>query len=267
MSTTQCSTDAGPSKPPIAPAHMTDEETEKQIASILTTAGSTMSKIRRKADRWSEGTRNREYNLARAKDYETQAFAQFNYMASCIRDYWSSHDDIGTGEFIRDIGEAKDNLLIILRELVFEIGNTGQTKLASIKEVEEEGYGEDRSRLAREVGSLSIYEAGVKCDEGGNGLEIVMSAVEESTARLVDAICSLEGLSASGRTRKTLRERISLAGLGFRPSSRNGVPRGKAPAVENRSERKRDKFKRVLQRKLSFKGKGTPVSFSPAGLP
>ncbi|KAG0633535.1 hypothetical protein HOY80DRAFT_1063405 [Tuber brumale] len=266
MSAPQCHMDTGPSRPPNTPARITNEDTESQIASILTAAGSTMTRIRRRADRWSQSPRNREHNLARARDYETQAFAQFNYMASCIQDYWSSHDDLGTREFIRDIGEAKDNLLTIFGNLVFEIGNTGSTKLASIKEVGEEEK-EDCSRLVGEEGSTSVYEPGVRWDEEDDGLEIVMSAVEESTAKLVDAIRFPEGSGASGRTGKTLRQRISLSGLGFRPSSRNGVPRRTAPVVESRPERKRDKFKRVLQRRLSFKGNGSPASFTPAGLP
>ncbi|KAG0131783.1 hypothetical protein HOY82DRAFT_559279 [Tuber indicum] len=266
MSAPQCPTDTGPSRPPNTPARTTDEDTESQIANILTVAGSTMTKIRRRADRWSQSPRNREHNLARASDYETQAFAQFNYMASCIQDYWSSHNELGTMEFIRDIGEAKDNLLTIFGDLVFEIGNTGLTKLASIQEVGEEEEKEHCSSVAGEVGSPSFYEPGVGPDAEDDSLEIVMSAVEESTARLVDAIRFPGGVSSSGRAGKTLRERISLNGLGFRPSQ-NGVLRGTAPVVESRPERKREKFKRVLQRRLSFKGNNSPTSFSPKCLP
>jgi len=227
-----------------------------------------MNKIRRKADRWSQGTRNREHNLARARVYETQAFAQFNYMASCIQDYWSSHDDIGTREFIRDIGEAKDNLLTIFGDLVFEIGNTGRTKLASIKEEAEEAEEEEAcGSSAVKVESPGAHQVEGERDVEDDGLGITATAVEESTARLVHAIRFPENPTTSAGTGKTLRERISLTRLGFRPSSRNGVPRGMAPVVENRAERKRDKVKRVLKRRLSFKGKGNPMSFSSEVFP
>lgn len=226
-----------------------------------------MTKIRRKTYRWSQGSRNREHNLARANFYETQAFAQFDYIASCIQDYWSSHDDIGTREFIRDISEAKDNLLTIFGDLVFEIGNTGWTKLESIEEVEEEEEEEDGCEAPeRDVESLKAHHIGVRRDEEDDGCNIAMTEVEESTARLIYAIHFPEDPISSGSTSKTLREKISLTRLGFRPSSRNGVPRGTAPAVENKTERKRDKAKRVLRR-LSFRGKGSPMSFSPPALP
>ena len=226
-----------------------------------------MTKIRRKADRWSQGTHNREHNLGRARVYETQAFAQFNYMASCIQDYWSSHDDIGTREFIRDIGEAKDNLLTIFGDLVFEIGNTGRTKLASIKEEEEEDGEDSCGSSSMKVECPGVYQVEVKRDMEEDGLGITVTDIEESTARLVHAIRFPENPATSTGTGKTLRERISLTRLGFRPSSRNGVSRGMAPAVENRVERMRDKVIRVLKRRLSFKGKENPMSFSPEGFP
>ena len=226
-----------------------------------------MTKIRRKTYRWSLGSHNREHNLARANIYETQAFAQFDYIASCIQDYWSSHYDIGTREFIRDISEAKDNLLTIFGDLVFEIGNTGWTKLESIEEVEEEEEeGDGCETSEREVESQRAHHIGVRRDEEDDRCKIAMTDVEESTARLVYAIRCPEDPITSASTRKTLRERISLTRLGFRPSSRNGVPRGTAPAVENKAERKRDKVKKVLRR-LSFRGKGSPMSFSPPALP
>ncbi|PUU78240.1 hypothetical protein B9Z19DRAFT_1127102 [Tuber borchii] len=262
MSMQQCRPVPGPSGPPNTLVRITNEETESEIASILTIAGSTMTKIRRKTYRWSQGSRNREHSLARANVYETQAFAQFDYIASCIQDYWSSHDDIGAREFIRDISEAKDNLLTIFGDLVFEIGNTGWTKLESIEEVEEEEEEEEGC----EVGSPRAYHIGVRRGEEDDGSKTVMTDVEESTARLVYAIRFPEDPITSASTGKTLRERISLTRLGFRPSSRNGVPRGTAPAVENRAERKRDKVKRVLRR-LSFRGKGSAMSFPPPALP
>jgi len=227
-----------------------------------------MTKIRRKTYRWSQGSRNREHNLARANVYETQAFAQFDYIASCIQDYWSSHDNLGTREFIRDISEAKDNLLTLFGDLVFEIGNTGWTKLESIEEVEEEEEEEEGCEtLEREVGSpRAHHHIGVRRDEEDDGCNIAMTDVEESTARLVHAIRFPEDPITSASTGKTLRQRISLTGLGFRPSSRNGAPRGTAPTVENKAERKRDKVKEVL-RKLSFRGKDSPMSFSPPGFP